>query len=56
MATPLENVDADLRHWREAWLTAVMSENHAAETVAMSRLNLLLDQRLELAAARCSQR
>lgn len=54
--TPLENVDTDLRHWRTAWLNAVMAENHTAETVAMSRLNVLLEKRLELAQARCSQR
>ena len=56
MATPLENVDTDLAHWRTVWLTAVMAENHAAETAAMTRLNTLLDKRLDLAAARCSQR
>lgn len=56
MATPVENIDRDLASWRQQWLTAVMAENHAAVTAAMSRINLLLDTRLEATQARCSQR
>lgn len=48
MSTPIENVTADLAEWRKAWHAAVEALNYEAATVAMNRIDVLLETRLEI--------
>jgi len=48
---PVEAVDIQLHAARASWLTAVKTEDRAAEAAAMQRLNRLLEQRTSLASS-----
>lgn len=46
--TPIETLTADLAEWRKAWREAVEALNIEAATVAMNRIDTLLETRLEI--------